>query len=1045
MQSKYRAIRLALLASLAASGMAAAQTTTDQPATGNQPAPASTPSDQNVPTDANASGAAGGTSAGRKKEATEEIVVTGSRIRRKDLTTPAPVTVISREQVTASGKVSIGDFLQALPEQGNAINTQFNNGGDGATRISLRGLGSPRTLVLLNGRRMVPGGTGADASVDLNSIPTASVERIEVLKDGASAVYGSDAIAGVVNIITRKGFKGTEASAYGGVSQHGDGQTYDLNVTTGQASDKGNVVFSAGYYKQSTVWAGDRDFSTYQLTYNAKTGRIVRVGSGTIPQGRIVLSDDDFDAKGNLITTGSSAWTTLAKAFPQGPDSGAFIRCVPGDTHKDCTPLGSVTNSAGQVINAGSWRPYSGTGIAESLQTPGDQYNFQPQNYNVTPAQRISLYSIGDLSLGSSARGYYEASFVNRQSEQKLAAEPLLTDGEGVVISADNFYNPFGRDISAVRRRLLEFGNRITNQDVTTFRVVGGIDGTLPDEFGPVHGWFWDISLNFGRTQEAGTKQGNVYLTPLQNALGPSGVDATGKATCLDAGGHVIAGCVPLDLFTGAAYDLKTGAATQGSITPDQVTPLTFTGVDRGINQMTAVQANTSGELFQLFADRPVGLAIGYEYRLLYGAFVPDPITVAGETSGNKGLITKGGYHVNEGYAELSIPLLSNMPLAENVEATAAARVFNYSTFGTDWTYKFGMRWSPIHDVTFRGTYSTAFRAPGVGDLYGGQQDNFASVNDPCSGIVGGKFTPIDPNSTLGKNCGPNINNKDDQTQLRSRVGGNPKLTPETAKVFTVGTVIQPSMIRGFSITVDYYSFNIENALSSIGESVILSNCYPTQAGTAPKYCDLIQRDPGTKRITQIFNLNANVGGNFTDGVDLAMRYSLPTDAGRFGFIFDGTWLHRFNATQADGSVIQGRGVYDLGAGVNGGVYPAFKANGGITYGLAGLNVGVSERFIGSYWECGNAGGTMDGSGLCNGSQGGHANLARKVNPYFQTDLYASYGLNSGFGKTTLAVGLNNALNDTPPTVYNAFTPTSDPSAYDFMGRFFWGRLTQTF
>src|SRR6266566_5478407 len=307
MHSKHRAIRLALIASLAASGMAAAQTTTtDQPAT-NQPAPASSPSDQNVPAETPATGTAGGPSAGKKKEASEEIVVTGSRIRRKDLTTPAPVTVISREQVTASGKVSIGDFLQSLPEQGNAINTQVNNGGDGATRISLRGLGSARTLVLMNGRRFVPGGTGADSSVDLNSIPTAAIERVEVLKDGASAVYGSDAIAGVVNIITRKGFKGTELSGYGGVSQHGDGTTYDFNVTTGQSGDRGNVVFSAGYYNQHTVWAGARDFSKFQLYYDptstdcpqdtagnclGRPGEIL-VGSGTIPAGRIVLSSSD--------------------------------------------------------------------------------------------------------------------------------------------------------------------------------------------------------------------------------------------------------------------------------------------------------------------------------------------------------------------------------------------------------------------------------------------------------------------------------------------------------------------------------------------------------------------------------------------------------------------------------------------------------------------------------------------------------------------------------------------------------------------------------
>src|SRR2546427_269800 len=638
MHSKHRAIRLALIASLAASGMAAAQTTTtDQPAT-NQPAPASSPSDQNVPAETPATGTAGGPSAGKKKEASEEIVVTGSRIRRKDLTTPAPVTVISREQVTASGKVSIGDFLQSLPEQGNAINTQVNNGGDGATRISLRGLGSARTLVLMNGRRFVPGGTGADSSVDLNSIPTAAIERVEVLKDGASAVYGSDAIAGVVNIITRKGFKGTDLSGDGGVSQHGDG---------------------------NTSWA-------------------------------------------KLVT---------------GTKNGAFMTCVPGDASTKCVDIGSSSATAAGA--AQRWRPYSGAGLPE---IGGDQYNFQPQNYNVTPAQRIQLYSIGDLNLGSNARGYYEASFVNRQSEQKLAPEPLLTDGEGVLVSAQSMYNPFGRDFDAIRRRLLEFGNRVFNQDISTFRIVGGVDGTMPEELGPLHGWFWDTSINFGRTVEAGTKQGNIYLRNLQQALGPSMVDpASGRPICVTTPGDpttVIANCVPLNLFGGAAYNTGTGGLTQGTITPDQTQNLTLTGVDRGLNQMTAAQLNTSGELFPLFGDRPMGLAVGYEYRLLYGQSIPDPLTGNGEISGNKANSTKGGYHVNEGYAELSVPVVNNMPLAEALEATAAFRVFDYSTFGSDVTYKFGGRWRPIHDLTIRGTYSTAFRAPSIGELYGGQADN---------------------------------------------------------------------------------------------------------------------------------------------------------------------------------------------------------------------------------------------------------------------------------------------------------------------------------
>src|SRR5215471_11157322 len=229
-----------------------------------------------------------------KRAGEEEIVVTGSRVRRKDLTTPAPITVIDKEQVQASGKVSIGDFLQTLPEQGNAINTSVNNGstGNGSTRVSLRGLGPARTLVLLNGRRFVPGGPGADASVDLSSIPAGALDRIEVLKDGASAVYGSDAISGVINLITRKRLNGVEVTGFAGTSTHGDGTTYDLNALAGTSGDRGSILFSAGYYNQQTVWAGDRNFAHdprgYSTTGIGVIGRKVgeyTQGSSTVPAG----------------------------------------------------------------------------------------------------------------------------------------------------------------------------------------------------------------------------------------------------------------------------------------------------------------------------------------------------------------------------------------------------------------------------------------------------------------------------------------------------------------------------------------------------------------------------------------------------------------------------------------------------------------------------------------------------------------------------------------------------------------------------------------
>src|SRR6267143_1089235 len=295
---KTKALTTTLLSGLCVSSMAGAQES--RPA-GQTPPPA----ESGVATRAvgqhdttgtpEATGTTGAQAAGRRA-AEETITVTGSRIRRKDLTTPAPVTVISREQVIASGKVSIGDFLQSLPEQGNAINTSVNNGGNGATRVSLRGLGANRTLVLVNGRRFVLGGNGANDSVDLNSIPAGAVERIEVLKDGASAVYGSDAIAGVVNIITRKR-GGTDVSAFSGTSKRGDGTVYDLNATTGASTDRSNFVFSAGYYRQQPVWGGDRDFSKIPLAYDgsgktspSKTVGVYSQGSGTVPDGTFVLA-----------------------------------------------------------------------------------------------------------------------------------------------------------------------------------------------------------------------------------------------------------------------------------------------------------------------------------------------------------------------------------------------------------------------------------------------------------------------------------------------------------------------------------------------------------------------------------------------------------------------------------------------------------------------------------------------------------------------------------------------------------------------------------
>jgi outer membrane receptor protein involved in Fe transport len=968
-----------------------------------------------------------------KKAGEEELLVTGSRVHRKDLTTPAPITVISKEQVQASGKVSIGDFLQTLPEQGNAVNTSVNNGnvGSGSTRVNLRSLGAPRTLVLMNGRRVVPGGAGADSSTDLSSLPSAAIERIEVLKDGASAVYGSDAIAGVVNLITRKRMNGVEVSGYAGTSTHGDGTVYDLNGTAGTTGERGSLLFSGGYYNQQTVWAYSRAFANIPLAYDA-TGRTAlshqvgeySQGSQTVPAGSFLLSPcgpntpADAPCVGRQVSNPNNDprigyYNRLIARYPTATQ---FIHTTADDTRAVCDSSGNC------------WRAFTNAQLPEQ---GGDGWNFQPQNYLVTPQQRISLFSIGETKLGGGARGYFEGSYVNRQGGQTLAPEPVNLDLEGpITVSKDNAFNPFGVDLGSFHRRMLEFGTRDSIQDIDTYRIVVGLDGTLPEEMGVVKGWYWDVNFNYGRTISSNIKRGNLQDPALAQALGPS-MSINGVPTCVSKAGDpstAIPGCVPLNVFGGPS-----------SIPSDQITPnIAYTGNLHGFNQLVSAQLNASGELFRLASDRPVGLALGYEYRIVAGENVPDPITVSGQTTGNKSTITAGHYYVNEGYGELSIPIVSGKTFAENLEATAAIRVFDYSNFGADYTYKFGGRWTIVRDFTFRGTYSTGFRAPSISDLYLGGADAFPTASDPCRGpaITG---API-PQNCLNQGI-PSTGTGDISTQLRARSGGNPALQPEKSKMYTAGIVFEPRWVRGLTATLDYYHINIDQSIATIGAQLILNSCYPANADAAPRFCNLVQRSPDTQKVTYIINTTQNVGNDAIGGIDLALNYLLPTQVGRFNFIFDGTWLQKFDRTLADGSVIHGKNTYDIGVLTGGGVNAAFRFITGLRWGYEGFGAGVSTRFTSSFHECGTQTGNFNGTSTCYDNTG----TARTVSAYNAWDLYASYAFPWNAGRTTVNVGVNNVFNTDPPKIYNGFLAASDPTAYDFMGRFFYGRITHAF
>ena len=981
MASSLRILRSVLAVSLAASGMASGQTAAAEPEVPATP------------------------DAATKRTATEEIVVTGTRVRRKDLNTPAPLTVLSRDQISASGRVSLGEFLQALPEQGNSgANAQVNNTGEGgAIYVSLRSIGPQRTLVLINGRRLVPGGVGADPAPDLASIPAAAVDRIEVLKDGASAIYGSDAIAGVVNVILRKRFNGTEVGGYAGVSGHNDSATYDAHAVTGTAGDKGSMLFSVGYQEQRPVFAGNREFSQTTYNYDFTQSCFADPNSGNCVARAL-------SGSGN-----SSTWPHGRLSIPASACGSTAVA-----THSALASVCAQSNNKGGGFMQDPTKP-----LAEAyLPYDGTLYNTNPTNYLITPSRRVQLFSTGDVNLGTEARAFFEASYVNRSSSQSLAPMPLVNStipAAPVTISKDSVYNPFGIDIKSWRKRTVEFGERSFRQDLDTFRVVAGLDGSLGEWSGPFSGWTWDLDYNHGRTSGTQLETGQIRMPNVANAVGPS-MMISGTPRCLRVPGDpttVIAGCVPMDVLHGVG---ALGQAAKSYVSYD--------GTDWGTNQQDIFSANFSGELFKVWAEQPAGLAIGADYRRESASFQNNPINGNSESSGNNAGSTYGGYNVKEAYAELVIPLLSGIPFVEDLEFQAAVRYNDFSTFGTNSTYKLGARWSPIRDLIARATYGTAFRAPNVAELFGGAADSYPRVTDPCN-------NPSDPVVAARCKSGPGVvpggNSFDTSVQFLSKTVANANLGPETATTLTAGVVLQPQMIKNFSVTVDYYNLNVAKTITQRGASFILDQCYraAVQDGSM---CNLIVRND-VGQIILINDERANLGNYHTTGIDFAVRYALPTvDFGRFSLIVDGAYLNSFRITDSLGVVTNCMGNYDCVNQLVGGVLPRLKLNSGIFWNLGPIGAGVSGRYVGSYKEC--------GSGICSQDD----TQQRVVGHYLPIDVFASYTVRKwAAGTTALVLGVQNVGDTQPPFLANAFAANADPSTYDYVGRFFYSRLTHSF
>jgi outer membrane receptor protein involved in Fe transport len=941
-----------------------------------------------------------------------KVQVTGSRISRTDIETSNPVFVVTREDIDRTGLVGIGEILEELPIAGSGLNTVFNNGGDGSVRLDLRNLGSNRTLVLVNGRRWVNavGGGGAGfSSVDLNTIPASIVERIEVLKDGASAIYGSDAVAGVVNIITKRDFQGMEANAQYGAYDESDGDTYAYDFSVGATTATTSAFMNFSYVKQEEVWAGDRDISQ-EPTYGTGNTR----GSSTLPQGRFYLLDADTSY---LLTTNA------------------------GSPQPDCSSSGSLLiDDCIGTGDGGSFKNYS----------PQDAFNFAPDNYLLTPNQRWNLYGQLSHAITDNINFVTEALYHHRESDQYLAPTPLVlwyTSATGS-IGADNPYNPWpGQEIepyladgdggityAGLQRRMKEAGGRNFEQDVDMFRIGGGFEGS----FEAFNRYFdWDVNYIYGEGDGNDQTAGLLNTTNVQKAMGPlagcvgsNNVNQDGTWNGLPGAD----GCVPFNWFGGQGVD------GSGTIDQDQVDYVTFTAQDANTYEMQNFLTNLSGELFDLPAG-PLGAAIGYEWRQEKGSDTPDAIIATGQTSGNSRSPTKGQYDVKEAYGEVVVPILADLPFAHTLEFNAAWRYTDYSTFGDDTTSKYGVKWKPFNDLLLRGTVSEAFRAPNVAELFGGQSDSYPSITDPCTDWQ-------TKDATVQANCqadGVPANYAQANEQIRITVGSNPNLQAESSDNYTFGIVYTPSWLENFALYVDWYRIELKDTITPVGAQTILNGCYTEESRA---FCGLITRAP-TGDISDLLNAAVNIGSTDVEGIDFLVLYTFPeTRFGEFKVAWDTSYVDEYKVNDGFGNEyeFQGENLGDVG-------FPRWKSNLDLTWAYGNWGASWQMRYIHHQDEgCGD---NFDGSATLSLSA-----LDLCSQPYKEYWFTGDEGTNT-LGSTTyhdvqvtydtpwynsrITLGVNNVTDKDAPTSYSAFANSFDPTLYEVNGRFPYARLSVRF
>jgi iron complex outermembrane recepter protein len=959
------------------------------------------------------------------------IVVTGSLIRNPNLEQANPVNVTTADTIELKQANLAEEVLREVPGIVPSIGSAVNNGNGGASYVDLRGLGSNRNIVLLDGQRIVPG--DLQGRVDLNNIPLALVSRVDALTGAAVTTYGADAITGVVNFVTKKDFAGLDFSVSEQVTGQGDGNFLRADLTVGANFDdgRGNAVLSIGYQESDPVYQGARDFSVFGIdSYSGTLG-----GSGTTVPSR-------FSGTRPLIA-GTNTPDTSISATGSGN----------GGTRQ--------LNAAGQAVGTFAFFNFNPYNI---FQTPFERFNiFSQANYEVSDAVEVytrGMFSKNNVKTIIAPSGSFNQAVTINLNNPFLpstlrnqfcafntlgagAYSPLISPAAcAAAATATGATDPNYRTVTVnLARRAVEVGPRISDYTSTVFDVRIGLKGALTSTVD------WDVNGSYGESENVQAIQNYTLQSRFRQ-----GLLANNTTTCQNTAN----GCVPINVF-GEAGTISPAAAA--FLSEDSTTVIKTT-----LAQARAVVAGDLG-ITSPGATEAIGFALGAEFRDYGAQQKSDTLAkTPGELGGAGGAAPdiNGGYNVYEGYGELIVPLLEDKPLFHSLTLEGGARYSHYSVDGgpsnDTWTYKVGASWEPVADLKFRGNYARAVRAPNIFELF--SPLNVVLTNlavDPCAGaapVTNANLRAVclaqgAPAGTIGSIANPTA------AQANTRTGGNINLLPEKATTWTVGAVFQPSFAPGFSVSVDYYNIKVTDEIGNETSGDIIAGCFTGLSATSATNpaCTSIRRNPVTGGLDGdpattlgLLQVLTNTGKLATKGVDVIANYSNDLGFAKWqsAFVFNYTASQTFQATPTaiDRECV---GYYSANCGFTGSMQPKFSWTWRNTLTVDEVDVSFLWRHISGMQQepldipaNGPAFSGTFPAGF--GYRAGEAVNFGKISAYDWFDLTVRFNVTDNF---TMSATVQNLLDKDPPVVGSSIGSTSFnsgntfPSTYDALGRRF--------